>query len=760
MTNDSGIYVSRRQPRSVKQFDLIEEAGTAITYRCMDCKNCVECKSSGRFESISIQEEIEQTVIERTVDVNIETGVTTATLPFMDNPAEKLKANSERIANKIYHSQVRKLEKNPIDRQSVIESESKLQQLGYVDFVENLTDDEQQSILNNEAKYFIPWRAVWNTNSLSSRCRLVFDASQANERGCSLNDILAKGNNSMNKLVEILVRWTTKKVGFHTDIQKMYNTVRLDKSHWCYQMYLWCDKLSREPKWKVVKTLIYGVKSGGNQAVCGLRKTAKLLSNEYPRASEVIHKDIYVDDCISGQDTHENLRTITDDLEIVLNKGDFQLKGITMSGQRPSSNLSGDSDSIGVAGMKWFSKGDFLKLNIKDELNFSRKIRGKKSLVNVGQTPDNLTRRDCVGKVEEIFDPLGKVTPITCGFKLDINELSQRKLDWGDTIPDDLRRVWETNFEMIKEIGKVEFNRAIVPTDAVSLDIETLDTADASMSLVCVAIYARFELPNNKHSCQLIFSRSKIIPQNTTMPRAELLAATLNATTGHVVKLSLGEHHKGCLKLSDSQVVLHWINSTKSELKLLVRNRVIEINRLTNRDNWRYISTKDMIADMGTRKGTKIREVWKDSEWINGKPWMRLDASEFPVKTIFEISWSRDEREGIVREGTPLCNSGPNSLSKVSVYSGAINKSAQDKVKSIYEFYRYIIDPDLFRFSKIRKQHCLRVVMAPVNEANLKIAPAFYYSQVDLFGPFKAYSPVHARGNTKVYFVVFCCTTT
>ena len=160
--------------------------------------------------------------------------------------------------------------------------------------------------------------------------------------------------------------------------------------------------------------------------------------------------------------------------------------------------------------------------------------------------------------------PLSKVTPITCGSKLNVNELSRKKLDWGDTIPDDLRKVWVDNFQLINEIGTVTFNRAIVPANAVSLDIETLDTADASQNLVCVAIYARFQLPQNMHSCQLIFSKSKIVPQDTTMPRAELIAATLNATTGHEVKMSLGVYHKKCLKLCDNQVVLHWIHSTKT----------------------------------------------------------------------------------------------------------------------------------------------------------------------------------------------------
>ena len=77
-----------------------------------------------------------------------------------------------------------------------------------------------------------------------------------------------------------------------------------------------------------------------------------MVSTEYPNASEVIHNDIYVDDCISGQASQEDMRIITDDLEVVLNKGGFQLKGVTMSGLKRPSNLGEDVESIGVGGMK------------------------------------------------------------------------------------------------------------------------------------------------------------------------------------------------------------------------------------------------------------------------------------------------------------------------------------------------------------------------------------------------------------------------
>ena len=72
------------------------------------------------------------------------------------------------------------------------------------------------------------------------------------------------------------------------------------------------------------------------------------------------------------------------------------------------------------------------------------------------------------------------------------------------------------------------------------------------------------------------------------MPRAELLAA-------------LGDKHSKCWKLSDSQVVLHWLGCPRSRLKMWARNRAIEINRLANVSNWWFVESKNMITDFGTR---------------------------------------------------------------------------------------------------------------------------------------------------------------
>ena len=118
--------------------------------------------------------------------------------------------------------------------------------------------------------------------------------------------------------------------------------------------------------------------------------------------SQVVQKNIYVDDCLSGTNSHKNLLKLTDELELVINKGGFTLKGITVSGSDPPQHLSNDGESISVAGLNWFPKSDHIALDIKD-LNFAKKSRGRKTAV-IADVPINLTRRQCVSKVEELFD--------------------------------------------------------------------------------------------------------------------------------------------------------------------------------------------------------------------------------------------------------------------------------------------------------------------------------------------------------------------
>ena len=148
-----------------------------------------------------------------------------------------------------------------------------------------------------------------------------------------------------------------------------------------------------------------------------------------------------------------------------------------------------DESSINVAVMKWLPKDDVVSLDIS-ELNFAKKQRGKKPIKSQNIIPQHLTRRHCVSKVAEVFDLTGKVTPITATMKMDLHSLVQRRLDWDDTLQDDLRSIWITHFEMMQEIGKIKYKTGIVPQDAANLNINPINFGDASNKLTCATIYA------------------------------------------------------------------------------------------------------------------------------------------------------------------------------------------------------------------------------------------------------------------------------
>ena len=97
---------------------------------------------------------------------------------------------------------------------------------------------------------------------------------------------------------------------------------------------------------------MYGAKSSGNQAERALRETAKLSQVEYPKVNEIVKNDIYVDNCISGEQSEREALKRADELEVVLNRGGFVLKGNTFSNQDPPESLSDDGENINNAIMK------------------------------------------------------------------------------------------------------------------------------------------------------------------------------------------------------------------------------------------------------------------------------------------------------------------------------------------------------------------------------------------------------------------------
>ena len=103
----------------LKIFKEAEEAGSEITYRCVKCRSCKECKNHERNKALSIKEEVEEDVINRSVIVNVTTRETIASLPCMADPKIKLAPNRFK-AEKTYQQQLersRRQEMSPKGRE-------------------------------------------------------------------------------------------------------------------------------------------------------------------------------------------------------------------------------------------------------------------------------------------------------------------------------------------------------------------------------------------------------------------------------------------------------------------------------------------------------------------------------------------------------------------------------------------------------------------------------------------------------------------
>ena len=355
--------------------------------------------------------------------------------------------------------------------------------------------------------------------------------------------------------------------------------------------------------------------------------------------------------------------------------------------------MSDDGQSISVAGMKWYTKSDLLSLDV-DELSFAKKSRGRKLIDNDSRKiPTKLTRRQCVSKVAEVYDLTGKVMPIISSFKLDLHDLVKRNLSWDDCIPNELRSIWISNFDMMQELKHIKFKRAVVPDDAVNLEVNTLDFGDASKNMACSAIYARFLRYNGEYSCQLIFARSKIIPEGTSQPRAELIAAVLNTHTGEVIRKSFGSRFKSHVKLSDSQIVLHWLRNEDKPLKQWVRNRIIDIRRFTDPTDWYHVRSENMIADLGTRRGTTLKDIDPTSTWINGYEWMKFSVKDMPLTSLQELCLTKEDILEAKIEAPTLDITVHHSRS-------ILNK---EEVTKHYEYSNFIIDPNKYRFQVVAR---------------------------------------------------------
>ena len=87
-----------------------------------------------------------------------------------------------------------------------------------------------------------------------------------------MNSILLKGTSEYS-VVKMLVRFRENKYGVSADIRKFYNTLKLDESHFKYQMAMWRPNLIPEEDAEelVLRVHFYGIRSSGGLCMAAVK---------------------------------------------------------------------------------------------------------------------------------------------------------------------------------------------------------------------------------------------------------------------------------------------------------------------------------------------------------------------------------------------------------------------------------------------------------------------------------------------------------
>ncbi|GFW93460.1 integrase catalytic domain-containing protein [Trichonephila clavipes] len=97
---------------------------------------------------------------------------------------------------------------------------------------------------------------------------------------------------------------------------------------------------------------------------------------------------------------------------------------------------------------------------------------------------------------------------------------------------------------------------------------------------------------------------------------------------------------------TDSSIACYWIKGDFNRHKVFVKNRVKEIQKLSDPKEWRYCKGKDNPADLISR-GLPLNDLKNNKIWWHGPKWLTMKQTEWPLfsEPIIETEINNDKLE-------------------------------------------------------------------------------------------------------------------
>uniref|UniRef100_UPI00143C9E5F uncharacterized protein LOC117165576 n=1 Tax=Bombus vancouverensis nearcticus TaxID=2705178 RepID=UPI00143C9E5F len=410
--------------------------------------------------------------------------------------------------------------------------------------------------------YYLPHHGVTKASSQTTKLRVVFDGSAPSTTGTSLNDTLHTGP----KLQE--------------DLFSPYLAIRC------------------------------------------LKQLAEDEGHRFPRAAQVLQRDFYVDDALTGAETKDEALTLRTELTKLLQLAGLNIRkwasndndllhGLSLE-ETNHQHFLGDSQTLKTLGVFWNSSDDSILYSVE-----------------VKPTPSRVTKRIISSEIAKIYDPLGLLAPVIVRAKMLLQRIWSSKIDWDESLPIELHTEWERYYAQLPLLNNVRFPRKAIIESA--MEIELHGFCDASEKAYGACAYLRTLTINGRAWTQLLTAKSKVAPLKCqTIPRLELSGALLLTSLMSTVQQALSQKITRTIYWTDSTIVLHWLNTSPHPLKTFVANRVSEIQTKTSIRDWRHVPTDDNPADLLSR-GQTPEEFLRPTIWQHGPAWLYQSEGYWPT---------------------------------------------------------------------------------------------------------------------------------
>lgn len=481
--------------------------------------------------------------------------------------------------------------------------------------------------------YYLPHHAVVRKEAVTTKIRIVFDASSHVPGQPSLNDVLTKGPALNSDLLRLLITLRSFPIILTADIRKAYLQIQIRPEDRDALRFLWFQELPsaanpspQVQEWRMTR-VPFGASSSPFLLAATLHHHFSGVSDRYPDTAARLRASFYVDDLVIGCNGLQEAETLYEETRDIIKEAGMDIRKWASNSATLQERFLKDSvayDNVGctdpvlrVLGVAWDKQRDVILATALAVHEFA--------------TVNEPTKRTVLKTFSRLYDPFGPFHPFTVTARLLFQTMWKQELPWDNPMDPAMHLVWRKWVNDLPTLEQAHVPRCVTGSDGTVLDLHLF--ADASPRAYGVAVYVRISTDQGPSS-RLLIARARIAPLKLlTLPRLELLGCLLAARIFNRISDLVPSSTSGATFWTDSQIALQWIRNAQPKCPQFVAGRTREIRQLTDPSQWHHCDGKSNPADLLTR-GISAEELIHSELWWTGPAWLtQLGDSSDPLES-------------------------------------------------------------------------------------------------------------------------------